>query len=72
MSKKRVTFSLSEATIELAKDTVVWVQSKGERISLSQFVENALLKHITMTMDLHDVTRVPKRKRELSRGRLIT
>ena len=71
MANKRVTFSLSEATINLAKDTVVWVQSKGERVTLSQFVEEALLDRIDKVKTTHGVSLIPKRKRELSRGRLI-
>jgi hypothetical protein len=71
MAKKRVTFNLDEDVTESAKDTVVWLQSKGVRITLSQFVQDSIRERIRIEQLTRRVKKIPKRKRELSRGRLI-
>jgi len=72
MAKKRITNNLEEKLIEDAKDIVVWLQSKGYRITLSDFFADAVRDRIKKEMTLRKVKRIPKRKRELSRGRLIS
>ena len=72
MAKKRVTFNIDEDLLDLAKDMVVWLQSKGVRITLSNFVEDAIRERIHIEMLTRHVKKIPRRKRELSRGRLIT
>lgn len=71
MAKKRITLNLNTDLIEEARDAVVWLQSKGERITLSDLVAEGLGRVIEHKKIISKVSRIPKRKRELNKGRLI-
>lgn len=69
--KKRLTVSLDENLIEDIRDAVVWLQSKGERLTLSEYIAIAVRAKMAVDRAHYKAKRIPKRKRELSRGRLI-
>ena len=72
MAKKRSTFNIDEELLDLAKDTVVWLQAEGRAITLSSFVAEAMAEKIAAEKMAQGVKNIPKRGRELVRGRLIT